>query len=121
MLHDIYRETKTALDTPVIEVVTDKRYESRADILNCLMNGSIPHVALKFDKNARVLAILSWPRRSPMTYIEVRIRPTKVAAELALSFSAYNLKRVIRLLGHDPLLRLLKNKKVMKNLCRSVS
>lgn len=46
---------------------------------------------------------------------------TKVAAEFALSFLVYNMNRVIRLLGHDPLLRLLKNKKMMKNLCRSVS
>ncbi len=54
MLKHICEETKAAIDTPVIEVVADKGYESREDILNCLLNGVVPHVALKYDKEERV-------------------------------------------------------------------
>ena len=32
-------------------------YESRKDILDYLMNGNIPHVALKYDKDARVFSL----------------------------------------------------------------
>jgi transposase len=57
LLNDLCQEAKTALDTPVVEVVADKGYESRRDILDCLMNGNIPHVALKYDKEARVFSL----------------------------------------------------------------
>ena len=57
LLNDLCQEAKTALDTPVVEVVADKGYESRRDILSCLMNGNIPHVALKYDKDARVFSL----------------------------------------------------------------
>jgi transposase len=57
LLNDLCQEAKTALDTPVVEVVADKGYESRRDILDCLMNGNIPHVALKYDKDARVFSL----------------------------------------------------------------
>ena len=36
-----------------IEAVADKGYESKADILNCLLNGTAPTVALKLDKTHR--------------------------------------------------------------------
>ncbi len=57
LLNEICQEAKTSLETPVLEVVADKGYESRKDILTCLMNGHIPHVALKYDKEARVFSI----------------------------------------------------------------
>jgi transposase len=57
LLHGLCEETKAAFETPVLEVVADKGYESRVDILNCLMHGSIPHVALKYDREARVFSI----------------------------------------------------------------
>jgi len=34
--------------------VSDKGYESREDILNCLMNGTVPNVCLKYDKDERI-------------------------------------------------------------------
>ncbi len=57
LLNDLCQEAKTALDTPVVEVVVNKGYESHRDILDCLMNGNIPHVALKYDKDARVFSL----------------------------------------------------------------
>jgi len=38
----------------MVEAVADKGYESREDIINCLMNGTVPNVGLKYDKNERV-------------------------------------------------------------------
>jgi transposase len=38
----------------VVEVVADKGYESVRDIKNCLLSGVIPHVALKYNRHARV-------------------------------------------------------------------
>ena len=57
LLHGLCEETKAALETAVLEVVADKGYESRADIMNCLLHGSIPHVALKYDRDARVFSL----------------------------------------------------------------
>ncbi|MCL2035530.1 MAG: transposase [Oscillospiraceae bacterium] len=48
---------KENLGTEVIETVADKGYESREDILNCVMNGIIPTVALKYDKYERLFQI----------------------------------------------------------------
>ena len=44
---------KEALDTEVIEAVADKGYESRADILNCIYNGIIPNVDMKYDQKGK--------------------------------------------------------------------
>ena len=56
-----------------MEVVADKGYESHEDILNCVMNGIVPNVALKYDKHERLYTI---------DYVEAEIRdedrnPTK--------------------------------------------
>ena len=40
-----------------VEVVADKGYESREDILNCVINGIVPNVALKYDKHERLFSI----------------------------------------------------------------
>jgi transposase len=45
---------KEMLETPTIEVVADKGYDSRHDIENCVMNGIIPNVALKYDQKERL-------------------------------------------------------------------
>jgi transposase len=37
-----------------LEVVADKGYESRADILNAVMHGIIPNVAMKYDREERL-------------------------------------------------------------------
>jgi transposase len=56
-LHKVGEKTKKALGVETIEVVGDKGYESREDILNCLMNGIVPNVALKYDKAERIYNI----------------------------------------------------------------
>ena len=53
LLHKVGKMTKKALGVKTIEVVGDKGYESREDILNCLMNGIIANVGLKYDKTER--------------------------------------------------------------------
>ncbi len=57
LLSQVSESVKAALDMEIVEVVADKGYESREDILECVMNGTIPNVALKYDKNERVYAI----------------------------------------------------------------
>lgn len=57
LLKDVAQNAMEALRTDTIEVVADKGYESRKDILNCVMNGIVPDVALKYDKTERVYAI----------------------------------------------------------------
>jgi len=42
LLNEICQEAKTALETPVLEVVADKGYESRKDILTCLNERPYP-------------------------------------------------------------------------------
>ena len=57
LLKEMAENAKKMLETETIEVVADKGYESRADILDCVMNGIVPNVAMKYDKEKRVYAI----------------------------------------------------------------
>ncbi|HWT76410.1 MAG TPA: IS1182 family transposase [Mobilitalea sp.] len=57
LLKEVAQSAREALDVETIEVVADKGYESREDILNCVMNGIVPNVALKYDKHERLYAI----------------------------------------------------------------
>jgi transposase len=57
LLNDVSQNAKEALEIETVEVVADKGYESRADILNCIMNGTVPNVALKYDKHERIYNI----------------------------------------------------------------
>jgi transposase len=47
-------EARDNLGTESLEVVADKGYESRADILNAVMHGIIPNVAMKYDREERL-------------------------------------------------------------------
>lgn len=64
LLHQMAQQAKKALRADTLEVVADKGYDSRRDILECVMNGTIPNVALKYDKHERVY---------PLDYIEAEI------------------------------------------------
>jgi len=64
LLTEVVEKAKETLDVEVIEAVADKGYESREDILNCVMNGIVPNVALKYDKDERVF---------PLDYVENEI------------------------------------------------
>lgn len=57
LLKDVAQGVKNALAIETVEVVADKGYESREDILNCVMNGIVPNVALKYDKKERLYTI----------------------------------------------------------------
>lgn len=57
LLREVAESTKEALETETLEVVADKGYESRADILDCVMNGIVPNVAMKYDKDERTFVI----------------------------------------------------------------
>jgi len=54
LLNALCKEAKKTLGVETIEIVADKGYESREDILNCLMNGTVPNVGLKYDKDERI-------------------------------------------------------------------
>lgn len=54
LLNQVCEQGKELLGKAVIETVADKGYESREDILECLMNGTVPNVALKYDKQERI-------------------------------------------------------------------
>lgn len=57
LLQEMAQRAKEALGIEMIEVVADKGYESRKDILNCVMSGIAPNVAMKYDKKERTYAI----------------------------------------------------------------
>jgi len=57
LLQEVGQSVKETLETDIIEVVADKGYESRQDILNCVMNGIVPNVAMKYDKEERLYPI----------------------------------------------------------------
>jgi transposase len=57
LLLQVSEKVKETLETETLEVVADKGYESREDIMNCIMNGVVPNVAMKYDKKERLYNI----------------------------------------------------------------
>ena len=57
LLKDVSESAKKTLEVDTIEVTADKGYESRKDILDCVMNGTVPNVAMKYDKKERLYTI----------------------------------------------------------------
>ncbi len=57
LLKQVADSAKEMLETETLEVVADKGYDSRRDILDCVMNGIVPNVALKYDKKERIYAL----------------------------------------------------------------
>ena len=57
LLNQVAQETKETLEKDSIEITADKGYDSRKDIYNCILNGTVPNVALKYDKTERVYNI----------------------------------------------------------------
>lgn len=57
LLSETAAKAKELLEVEAIEAVADKGYESREDILNCVMNGTVPNVAFKYDKEERVYSL----------------------------------------------------------------
>ena len=47
LLSPLTEQLKEDLGTDILEAVADKGYEDKEDMLNCLMNGTIPHVIPK--------------------------------------------------------------------------
>lgn len=56
-LTGLAKSTKEILETARLEVVADKGYDGRADILSAIMNGILPSVAMKYDKEERFFNI----------------------------------------------------------------
>ena len=57
LLTHVAQCAKDVLEIETVEVVADKGYESREDIKNCVMNGIVPNVAMKYDKKERLYSI----------------------------------------------------------------
>ncbi len=57
LLKEVAQSAEETLEVETIEAVADKGYESREDILDCVMNGIVPNVALKYDKDERLYII----------------------------------------------------------------
>ena len=48
----VTEQLKEDMDIDILDVVADKGYEDKADMLNCLMNGTIPHVPSKSGEDS---------------------------------------------------------------------
>jgi Transposase and inactivated derivatives len=56
-LKEVSDIAKKVLKTEKINVLADKGYDSRSDILECIMNGTIPYVGMKYDKDERIFTL----------------------------------------------------------------
>ncbi len=57
LLNEVAEKSKRQLEIETVGAVADKGYESRQDILNCIMNGTVPTVGFKYDKEERLYNI----------------------------------------------------------------
>lgn len=53
LLYETVKNAKELLEIETITAVADKGYDSKDDILDCILDGTLPKVALKFDKVER--------------------------------------------------------------------
>jgi transposase len=56
-LTGLAKSTKEILGAKRLEVVADKGYDAREDILSAIMNGILPNVSMKYDKDERLFTI----------------------------------------------------------------
>jgi len=56
-LSPVTEQLKEGMDIDILEVVADKGYEDKDDMLNCLMNGTIPHVMPKSGEDSHEFEI----------------------------------------------------------------
>ena len=54
LLNQVCEQAKANLGVESTEAVADKGYDSREDIYKCLLNGTVPIVGLKYDKDERI-------------------------------------------------------------------
>ena len=57
LLHSTAEEARKAVGTESIHVIADRGYESRPDIEHCMLDGIIPDVGFKYDKEERIHVI----------------------------------------------------------------
>lgn len=57
LLLQVSEKVRETLEAETLEIVADKGYESRNDIMDCVMNGIVPNVAMKYDKKERIYNI----------------------------------------------------------------
>lgn len=102
--------------------------------------GHIPHNALtrKDDYDRQVVITIPYDKEKLRTRMSTVEHPfgtikwyhgahfallkgkVKVAGELALSFLAYNMRRALKLIGQEALLRALQDKELIQRACRQV-
>lgn len=57
ILHKFSEQLKETMGIPVVSVVADKGYDSREEIEACILNGIVPYVGFRDDKEERLLAL----------------------------------------------------------------
>ena len=77
LLKEVAESTKEILETETLEVVADKGYESRKDILDCITNGIVPNVAMKFDKDERTF-VIDYAENEIMEEIPISTKPEDI-------------------------------------------
>ncbi len=80
-LSEMAEKTKKELKLETAEFKADKGYESREDIVKCVMNGSIPDVGFKYDKERR--------------FYDLEYKPAEITEELRQSTKPQDIQTCI--------------------------
>ena len=57
LMHDTANETRQNLGVETLELTADKGYESASDIKDCLLDGFMPDVGFRYDREERVFSL----------------------------------------------------------------
>ena len=66
ILHQFSKQLKQTMGVPTASVVADKGYDSKEEIEACILNGIVPYVGFKDDKEERSLLWIMKNRTSPI-------------------------------------------------------
>lgn len=57
ILHKFSEQLKKNMDMPSVRVVADKGYDGKGEIETCVMNGIVPYIGFKYDKEERLYTL----------------------------------------------------------------
>ncbi|QOX62649.1 hypothetical protein FRZ06_04450 [Anoxybacterium hadale] len=79
LLHKFSKQLTRTMDIPCVSVIADKGYDSKEEIETCILNGIVPYVGFKDDKEERILT-LDYEKKEITEKIRISTVPIHISA-----------------------------------------
>ncbi len=79
ILHDFSEQIKETMGLSTLKIVADKGYDSREEIETCVLNGIVPYVGFRDDKEERIF-VLEYEKKDITETIRASTKPDDINA-----------------------------------------